>query len=85
MVIDAARHTIAGPIATGGPIMMLDSRKTLVWATIAAAVCSAIWLSATDGSVPRLGAAPGAGEARTNPSLLLQRSTPAPGANQPAR
>lgn len=65
--------------------MMLDSRKTLVWVTIAAAVCSAIWLSATDGSVPRLGAAPGAGEARAKPSLLLQRSTPAPGANHPAR
>ena len=65
--------------------MMLDSRKTLVWVTIAAAVCSAIWLSATDGSIPRLGAAPGEGEARTKPSLLLQRNTPAPGANHPAR
>ncbi len=66
--------------------MMLDSRKTLVWVTIAAAVVSAVWLSATDGSIPRLGASPGAAaDGRVQPSLLLKRSAPAPGATHPAR
>ena len=54
--------------------MMLDSRKTLVWVTIAAAVCSAIWLGATDGSIPRLNAQPGAAERRDAPTLMRQRA-----------
>ncbi len=65
--------------------MMLEGRKTLVWVTIAAAVGSAVWLSAADGSIPRLGPAPDAADARAKPSLLLKRGPPAPAATSHAR
>jgi hypothetical protein len=54
--------------------MMLEGRKTLVWGTIAAAVFSALWLGATDGSIPRLNAQPGAAERRDAPTLMRQRA-----------
>lgn len=58
--------------------MLLDVRKALVWGTIAAAVLSALWLGATDGSLPRLGPDGARAEPRTPPALLLKRSAPAP-------
>jgi hypothetical protein len=63
--------------------MMLEVRKTLVWGTIAAAVVSALWLGASDGSLPRLGAAVRAGDDR--PVLRLERHVPAPVAPSTAR
>ena len=66
--------------------MMLEGRRTLVWGTIAAAVVSALWLGATDGSLPRLGgSAFGPEAARAQPALALPRSATAPAAPVPAR
>lgn len=66
--------------------MLLDGRKALVWGTILAALACGLWLGATDGSLPRLGADIGArAETRTPPALLLRHSAPAPNATSSAR
>ena len=64
--------------------MMLEVRKTLVWGTIAAAVASAFWLSASDGSLPRLGTAVRAA-ADERPALGLDRRVPVPAAPTTSR
>jgi hypothetical protein len=80
MVIDGVRHR-GHASRPGESIMMLEGRKTLVWGTIAAAVVSALWLSATDSSLMRLGGGSTAEPARVDPPRLLKRSVPSPGAS----
>lgn len=65
--------------------MLLEGRKALVWGTIVAAMVSAWWLGATDGSLPRWGAESTQAEPRTPPALLLKRVAPAPTATSSAR
>ncbi|HEY9239466.1 MAG TPA: hypothetical protein VIP10_11555 [Burkholderiaceae bacterium] len=57
--------------------MLLEGRQALVWGTIVAALFSAWWLGATDGSLPRLGADTARAESRTPPGLMLKRGIPA--------
>ncbi len=65
--------------------MLLEGRKALVWGTIVAALFSAWWLGATDGSLLRLATDSPRAEARTPPALMLQRVVPAPHATSSAR
>ena len=64
------RHTLADrPSAFGRErLMNVEIRKSLVWATIAAAVVSAVLLAASGGSIPRADAAARTGSASMAPT-----------------
>ena len=65
--------------------MTLEGRKTLVWGTIAAAIASALWLGASDGSLPRLGGAAARAGSEDQPRSRLERHAPVPAAPSRAR